>query len=771
MAISHILGYPRIGPNRELKKAVEDYWAGKSDRPQLLARAGQVRDANWQVQRLRGLDLVTCNDFSLYDHVLDAICMVGAAPRRFGYQGGPIDIDLYFAMARGRQDAVAMEMTKWFDTNYHYLVPELHAGMGFGRGAHKAIKEFQDARGQGLRAKSVLLGPVSLLLLGRTRESFDRFSLLGGLLEIYSHVIQDLARAGAEWVQLDEPVLALDLEPAVLDRFGPAYRQLREAAGSTRILLATYFGALDSNYEVARKLPVDALHLDLVRSQENFEAAIRSPLGDSMMLSAGLINGRNIWAADLGRCAERLDRLVKVYGKDRLLVAPSCSLLHVPVDVAGETQIAPQIRPSLAFANQKIDEIVALTRYVNDGRDAVAEALEANAKVMAEQARALGRHDADVQKRLSSLDAAMFRRPEPFADRLIKQQARLNLPVLPTTTIGSFPQTPDLRKRRQQVHKGQIPQEQYEEYLRQEIREVIALQEEVGLDVLVHGEFERTDMVEYFAEQLRGFLATENGWVQSYGSRCIRPPIIYGDVIRPRPMTVEWITYTQKQTQRPVKGMLTGPVTILQWSFVREDQPRKDTCMQIALAVRDEVADLEAAGIRVIQIDEPALREGLPLRKARWPEYLDWAVKAFRLASGVARPDTQVHTHMCYADFNDIIEAISELDADVISIENSRSQGQLLAAFRQFKYDKHIGPGVYDIHSPRVPSVPEILANIKASAAVLPPKQLWVNPDCGLKTRKYEEVLPALRNMVDAAKQARRELGTAHGAADTTQRA
>ena len=758
MAIGHILGYPRIGPNRELKSTIEDYWAGKLDRPQLFARAAQVRDANWRTQHQRGLDMITCNDFTLYDHVLDAICTIGAVPPRFGHQGGAVEVDLYFAMARGRQDAVAMEMTKWFDTNYHYIVPEWGPDMVFHHGTSKAIKELQDARAQGLHAKPVLLGPISLLLLGKQKEMFDRLTLLPPLLKVYADVIHGLARAGAEWIQIDEPVLALDLDAGVLDGFQPAYQQLREAAGGAKILLATYFGSLDTNYQVARNLPVDALHLDFVRSPENFDAALREPLPAAMMLSAGLVSGRNIWAANLARCTERLDRLVKVYGKDRLLVAPSCSLLHVPVDVENEKQIPDEVRGSLAFANQKIDEVVLLTRYVNRGRDAVAGALQTSEKVNAEEAQRLGRHDPRVRDRLSGLNESMFRRAEPFAERQPRQQARLSLPPLPTTTIGSFPQTPDLRKRRRQVHRGEISLQQYEEYLKEEIREVIALQEEIGLDVLVHGEFERTDMVEYFAEHLQGFLITENGWVQSYGTRCIRPPILHGDVSRLRPITVDWITYAQQQTKQPVKGMLTGPVTMLYWSFVREDQPKRDTCLQIALAIRDEVADLEAAGIRAIQIDEPALREGLPLRKAKWPEYLDWAVKAFRLAGGIARSETQVHTHMCYSDFNDIIEAISDLDADVISIENSRSDRELLRAFQQYKYDKQIGPGVYDIHSPRVPSQPEILANIKASAEVLSPRQLWINPDCGLKTRKFEEVLPALRNMVDAARQARREL-------------
>jgi 5-methyltetrahydropteroyltriglutamate--homocysteine methyltransferase len=739
------LGFPRIGADRELKKALEDFWASKLGEADLLATAKELRRRHWQWQQQAGIVHIPSNDFSLYDHVLDTIAMAGAVPRRYQSNDGMIDLKTYFAMARGSSEGAgvtAMEMTKWFDTNYHYIVPEFEPGQTFHLASTKVIGEFLEAKALGIHTRPVLLGPISFLLLGKSKSAaFDPISLLPALVPVYEEVLRRLRRAGADWVQIDEPCLVLDLAEPVRAAFARAYAKLSAAAAGTKILIAAYFESLHSNLATALALPVAGLHLDLVRGPGQLEAALAQAPSE-LILSLGVIDGRNIWKADLSRVLSLIEQAVRAISSGRVFVAPSCSLLHVPVDLDTETGLE-EIRDWLSFARQKLHEVTAIC--------AVTPALDANRASTERRRVSTVIHDAEVKQRLASFNGKNDQRANSYPVRRKKQQASLGLPLFPTTTIGSFPQTKEVRAARAARKAGKLAQHDYDSFLRQQMEQAVRFQEEVGLEVLVHGEFERNDMVEYFGEQLSGFAATSNGWVQSYGSRCVKPPIIFGDVKRLRPMTIEWSRFAQSLTAKPMKGMLTGPVTILQWSFVRDDQPRSETCRQIALAIRDEVADLEAAGIRIIQIDEPALREGLPLRKSDWPAYLAWAVEAFRLASSIAKDETQIHTHMCYAEFNDIIEAIGALDADVISIETSRSQMELLDAFARYRYPSEIGPGVYDIHSPRIPSIEEMFALLEKALAVLKPEQLWVNPDCGLKTRSWEEVRPALTAMVAAA--------------------
>ncbi len=763
------LGFPRIGLHRELKWAVEGYWAGHTSEAELLETARQLRVRHWRWQQEAGLDQIPSNDFSLYDHVLDTIALVGAVPERFGWRGDTVDLATYFAMARGVQEkelearglegtgVPPLEMTKWFDTNYHYLVPEFHPEQTFRLASTKPIDEYLEAKALGIETRPVLLGPVSFLLLGRaTASHFDQLMLLDRLLPVYAEVLRRLKEAGARYVEMDEPCLACDLPPDARQAYQQAYAMLSQPEHPA-LVLTTYFGGLEENLPLALSLPVAALHLDLVRAPEQLEPAL-AHLPEDRILSLGLVCGRNVWRTDLDAAASMLQRAVDVLGRERVWIGPSCSLLHVPIDLDAEPELDPEIRPWLAFARQKLEELVTLKRLINEGEAAVHDRLEAGRRARHERLTSPRRITPEVRRCLAALLPEMTRRGRPFAERYALQHARLKLPPLPTTTIGSFPQMDELRRRRAAFRRGELSQEAYEQFLEATIAETIARQEAIGLDVLVHGEPERSDMVEYFAEQLHGFLVTRNGWVQSYGTRCVRPPILYGDVARRGPMTVRWTTFAQRCTARPVKGILTGPVTILQWSFVRDDQPRADTCRQIALALRDEVADLEAAGIAVIQIDEPALREGLPLRRRDWPAYLEWAVECFRLASCVVRDETQIHTHMCYADFEDILEAIAALDADVISIEAARSRMALLDAFQRFRYPNAIGPGVYDIHSPRVPSVEEIEALLERALQVIPAERLWVNPDCGLKTRRWPEVEHALRHMVEAAHRLRARL-------------
>lgn len=764
MAISSTLGFPRMGVHRELKKALESYWAGKSSANDLRSVGKVLRMDHWVMQKRAGIHHIPSNDFSFYDHVLDTAAMLGAVPERYQWIGPEVDPDTYFAMARGvsqktgKKDVPTMEMTKWFDTNYHYIVPEFVKDQGFSLASSKPVAEFLEAKSLGIPTRPVLLGPVSFLLLGKMKEpGADPLLLLDRVLPIYEDVLRRLAESGADWVQIDEPMLVLEARPAVRQAFVSAYERLAQVSFSLRILVATYFAGLGMNMHTALRLPVAALHLDLVRAPEQLEPALKEIPAD-LMLSLGVVDGRNIWKSDLHRALNLVDRAASSISKERILIAPSCSLLHSPVDLDEEKHLDGELRNWLAFAKQKLEEVVALERALSGGRDAVNEFLAANESAMRTRKESARIHNAGVKQRGAAVTEAMFVRRRPHADRKKIQQQRLKLPLFPTTTIGSFPQTKDVREARAAHKAGKRNDVSYEAFLRAQTEDAIRFQEQVGLDVLVHGEFERNDMVEYFGEQLAGFVATENGWVQSYGSRCVKPPVIYGDIFRKGPITVGWSKYAQSLTVKPMKGMLTGPVTILQWSFVRDDQPRSETCRQIAMAIRDEVSDLEAAGIAVIQIDEPALREGLPLLRFEWADYLSWAVDCFRLASSSVRDETQIHTHMCYAEFQDIIEAVAQMDADVISIETSRSQMELLDTFAHYNYPNDIGPGVYDIHSPRVPPTEEMVALLRKAARVLSPQQLWVNPDCGLKTRRWEEVRPALVAMVSAARTLRTEL-------------
>ena len=764
MATASNLGFPRIGAHRELKRAVEGYWKGDLSKDELRDSARALRASHWSTQQDLGLDVVPSNDFSYYDQVLDACAMVGAVPERFPWGGDTVDLDTYFAMARGLQEkdlegegsgVQAMEMTKWFDTNYHYIVPEFSRDTDFSLSSTKVIDEYEEAKAHGVETRPVLIGPVSFLLLGKTQEDgLDALALLDDLLPVYAEVLQALADAGADAVQLDEPTLVLDLSDEERAAFTQAYEALADAA-DLDLHVATYFGGLEDNLPTALDLPIDALHLDLDRGAGQLQAALDHGVPDDLALSLGVVDGRNVWRADLDSLLETVQAAVDALGTDRVLVGPSCSLLHVPVDLDTEPALSDDMKRWFAFAAQKVEEIVALAERV-DGNEEATEALFEKSRA-ARKARAQSDwiNDDGVQDRVAGIDASMTERDAPHAQRAPLQREALDLPTLPTTTIGSFPQTDDVRRMRAQYKKEEITQDEYEAFIEEQIAETIAAQEEIGLDVLVHGEPERGDMVEHFGRQLDGFLFTENGWVQSYGTRCVRPPIIAGDVSRPEPMTTRWLSFANEQTDQPVKGMLTGPVTMLQWSFVRDDQPRAETCRQIALAIRDEVVDLEDAGVQAIQIDEPAFREGLPLRESQWDDYLDWAVECFRLASCGVDDETQIHTHMCYSEFNDIIEAIADMDADVISVEASRSKMELLDSFDEFDYPNEIGPGVYDIHSPRVPTVEEMESLIRKALDVLDPEQMWVNPDCGLKTRRWVEVRPALENMVQAAENAR----------------
>ena len=764
MTAAAVHGYPRIGRERELKRATERYWAGRASADELLSTGRELRLAAWQRMRAAGIDLIPSNTFSFYDHVLDAAALVGAVPPRYRWGGGQVDIDTYFAMARGAQrdqlDVTAMEMTKWFDTNYHYIVPELGPQTRFRVSSQKPLDEYREARDAGIETVPVLLGPLSLLVLSKSPDDpgFDRLSLLPGLLDVYAEVLRGLASAGALWVQLDEPVLVQDRDPRELAALPGAYEALAASSGDARLLVQTYFGDVDEAFHTLRGLPVAGIGLDFRRGRRNAELVRRHGLGGKHLV-AGVVDGRNIWRADLRAALGELRGLRAVVGEDRLIVGSSCSLLHVPIDAAREGELDGELGAWLAFADQKIEEVATLARALDDPEDEEVRARLAESGRVAEARRASQQaREPAVRDRLQATTDAAYRRATPATERRAVQQRRLGLPLLPTTTIGSFPQTPELRRARRQRDSGDIDDEAYEGVIESAIEQVIRLQEEIGLDVLVHGEPERGDMVEHFGRELDGFAFTRFGWVQSYGSRYVKPPVIYGDVARPGEMTVRWSRFAQSLTERPVKGMLTGPVTILNWSFVRDDQPRAETCRQIALAIRDETIALEAAGISVIQIDEPALREGLPLRRSDWTAYLAWAVACFRLATSGVADETQIHTHMCYAEFNDIIEAISDLDADVISIENARSGAELLRVFSEHAYQKGIGPGVYDIHSPRVPPADEMAERLREALGALPAPLVWVNPDCGLKTRGYPETEPALRHMVAAARAVRAEL-------------
>ena len=753
MTISQNLGFPRIGERRELKKATEAYWKGDLDYAGLEATGAELRRANWAKQKAAGIDLIPSNDFSFYDQVLGLSCLIGNVPSRFGWDGQAMNIDVAFDMARGTDDAIACEMTKWFDTNYHYIVPEFTRDTTFGLVGTKIFDEFAEAKAQGIVTKPVIVGPATYLTLGKVTDGSDlnKFDLADELIAIYVQIAERLAEQGAEWLQIDEPIFSLDLNDAQREVVRKAYDALAGVAG-IKIMVANYFGALADNRELFVSLPVAALHIDGVRGVEEVEA-VAARLSDDKLLSVGIVDGRNIWKTDLTRALDRLQPVLGELGSERLIVAPSCSLLHCPVTLRSEHKLDDELLNWLAFAEEKLDEIVFLARAANGKVDK--DMLAANAAAMVDRANSTRIHDSAVKNRVANTGAADYKRFSAYPERAEKQQAKLDLPAFPTTTIGSFPQTAQVRKARAAHKRGDMNDADYDAFLEAQIAEAVTMQEAMGFDMLVHGEFERNDMVEYFGEQLAGYAFTKFGWVQSYGTRYVKPPIIFGDVSRPEPMTVKWSKYAQSLTDKPMKGMLTGPVTMVQWAFVRDDQPRSETVKQVALAIRDEVCDLEAAGLAAIQIDEAAFREGLPLRRSEWAEYLDWASASFRLTAGGVADDTQVHTHMCYSEFNDIIEAIAAMDADCISIETSRSQMELLDAFVKFQYPNEIGPGVYDIHSPRVPAKAEMIALLEKATEVLPPERIWVNPDCGLKTRGWAEVRPALEHMVDAARELR----------------
>ncbi|KAG2690030.1 hypothetical protein I3760_09G168000 [Carya illinoinensis] len=763
---SHIVGYPRMGPKRELKFALESFWDGKSSAEDLKKVAADLRSSIWKQMAGAGIKYIPSNTFSYYDQVLDTTAMLGAVPPRYGWNGGEIGFETYFSMARGNASVPAMEMTKWFDTNYHFIVPELGPDVKFSYASHKAVDEYKEAKALGVDTVPVLIGPASYLLLSKpakgVEKTFPLLSLLGKILPIYKEVISELKGAGASWIQFDEPTLVMDLDSHKLKAFTDAYTELESSLSGLNVLVETYFADVPAEaYKALTSLKgVTGYGFDFVRGSNTLDL-IKGKFPKGKYLFAGVVDGRNIWANDLAASLGTLQALEGIVGKEKLVVSTSTSLLHTAVDLFNETKLDKEIKSWLAFAAQKVLEVNALAKALSGHKDEVAF-FSANAAALASRKSSPRVTNEDVQKAAAALKGSDHRRATNVSTRLDAQQKKLNLPILPTTTIGSFPQTIELRRVRREYKAKKISEDEYVKAIKEEINKVVKLQEELDIDVLVHGEPERNDMVEYFGEQLSGFAFTVNGWVQSYGSRCVKPPIIYGDVSRPNPMTVFWSSTAQSMTARPMKGMLTGPVTILNWSFVRNDQPRFETCYQIALAIKDEVEDLEKAGINVIQIDEAALREGLPLRKSEQAFYLDWAVHSFRITNCGVNDTTQIHTHMCYSNFNDIIHSIIDMDADVITIENSRSDEKLLSVFREgVKYGAGIGPGVYDIHSPRIPSTEEIADRINKMLAVLETNILWVNPDCGLKTRKYAEVKPALKNMVAAAKLLRSQLASA----------
>jgi 5-methyltetrahydropteroyltriglutamate--homocysteine methyltransferase len=761
MAVAHSLGFPRIGRDRELKKAQEAFWKGELDEAGLLAVGRDLRKAHWDVQKQAGIELLPAGDFAWYDQVLTHSLMFGVIPERFRPADGQATLHTLFAMARGVSDsccggAHAQEMTKWFDTNYHYLVPEFSADQHFHLGWDQLFDEVKEARELGHSVKPVIIGPLTYLWLGKAKGGeFDKLDLLDRLLPLYGQIFQRLAELGVEWVQIDEPILVLDLPQAWKNAFERAYNQIQR--DPLKKLLATYFGGLEENLGLAANLPVDGLHIDLVRAPEQYPT-ILDRLPAYKVLSLGVVNGRNVWRCDLEKTLATLQHAHERLG-DRLWVAPSCSLLHSPVDLGREDQLDAELKSWLAFAVQKCAEVAVLAQAVDQPDAAnVRAALAESRAVQAARAASPRIHKPAVQARVAAITARDSQRQLPFAQRIEQQRAGLNLPLFPTTTIGSFPQTASIRLARQSYKQGKLSEAEYVEAMHSEIRHAVEVQEHLGLDVLVHGEAERNDMVEYFAEQLDGYAFTRFGWVQSYGSRCVKPAVIVGDLSRPHAMTVEWIRYAQGLTRKVMKGMLTGPVTMLMWSFPREDVSREAQARQLALAIGDEVLDLEAAGIRIVQIDEAAFREGLPLRQAQWQSYLDWATEAFRLCAAGVRDETQIHTHMCYSEFNDVIESIAAMDADVITIETSRSDMELLEAFEAFDYPNEIGPGVYDIHSPRVPDASEMANLLRKAARRIPAERLWVNPDCGLKTRGWAETEAALIHMVAAARQLRAEL-------------
>ncbi|MFC5447455.1 5-methyltetrahydropteroyltriglutamate--homocysteine S-methyltransferase [Paenibacillus aestuarii] len=755
MAISSNLGYPRIGVDREWKKALEGFWAGKIDETTFTQQLQDIRLNHLRIQQAKGIDLLAVNDFSRYDHILDTAVMFGIVPKRFQYEGGIVPLSVYYGIARGTKEATASEMTKWFNTNYHYIVPEL-GGVEPQLTENQPLQAYREAKEKlGIEGKPVIVGPLTFLKLSKGFAANETDTWLDKLLPLYVQVLSELAAEGVQWVQIDEPILVTKLSVEDVERLKKVYATLTAAVPSLNIMLQTYFEAVE-NYQDIVSLPVKGIGLDLVHGQSGNLSHIRQyGFPSDKVLGAGVIDGRGIWRADLNEKLALLGELGELVTSDRLFVQPSCSLLHVPVSTARETKLAAELQGALAFANEKLDELVLLTKAITQEADAVREQLQAADKALKQLKDSAARNRRDVQEVVAAVAGQEPQRSKPFAERHADQQAQWRLPLFPTTTIGSFPQTAEVRKARQLWRKGEWSNEQYDAFIREEIDTWVKLQQEIGIDVLVHGEFERTDMVEFFGEKLEGFAFTQNGWVQSYGSRCVKPPVIYGDVAFAEPMTVAETVYAQSQTERPVKGMLTGPITIMNWSFVRDDIPREQVAYQLAFALRQEVESLEHAGIGMIQVDEPAVREGLPLKEADQAEYLAWAVKAFRITTCTVKETTQIHTHMCYCEFHDMIDSIEAMDADVISIETSRSHGELIHSFEENTYELGIGLGVYDIHSPRVPSVEEMEGMIDRALRVLNPKLFWINPDCGLKTRGSEETVASLRNMVAAAQLAR----------------
>ncbi|WP_304335030.1 5-methyltetrahydropteroyltriglutamate--homocysteine S-methyltransferase [Conchiformibius steedae] len=751
----HLSGYPRIGAKRELKFAVEAFWKGDKTEAELQAVAADIRRGNWATQKAAGADLLPVGDFSFYDQVLDLLCTLGAIPKRFGFDPAKLTLPEYFQLARGNATQFAMEMTKWFDTNYHYIVPEWHADTEFSVNAQNLIAQIKEAKAQGHDIKPTLLGPVTLLWLGKAKgEGFKRISLLPKLLPVYAQLLRELAAEGVDWIQIDEPILSADADANWIKAVETAYKELTNTG--VRIIIGTYFASVAEHLNLLKALPVHGVHIDAVRAPEQLDVFVAN-WPENKVLSVGLIDGRNVWRANLSKVIDTLKPVQEKLGNN-LWIAPSCSLLHSPQDLAVEEKLDPEIKNWMAFAAQKLVELGVVKQALAHGKDSVKEAIAASDAAVADRATNKKIHNEAVQKRVAELPEGADQRKSPFAERIKAQQAWMNLPVLPTTTIGSFPQTTEIRQARAAFKKGELSAADYDAAMKKEIAYCVEVQEKLELDVPVHGEAERNDMVEYFGEQLAGYCFSQFGWVQSYGSRCVKPPIIFGDVSRPEPMTVYWSQYAQTLTKRPMKGMLTGPVTMFKWSFVRDDVPLSVVAKQIALALNDEVLDLEKAGIKVIQIDEPAIREAMPLKKAQWDEYLAWACEAFRLSSTGAEDSTQIHTHMCYSEFNDILPAIASMDADVITIETSRSDMELLTAFGDFKYPNDIGPGVYDIHSPRVPTAAEVEHLLRKAMEVVPVERLWVNPDCGLKTRGWKETIEQLEVMMDVTKKLRAEL-------------
>jgi 5-methyltetrahydropteroyltriglutamate--homocysteine methyltransferase len=755
MALKHNLGFPRVGMKRELKFALESYWKGELSRQELITLGKQLRAQNWSIQS--NLDLVPVGDFSFYDQVLDLSFMLGNLPNRVrDYTGDKLDN--YFRLARGRSvansgatlsdDGVAAgEMTKWFDTNYHYIVPEFTSNSDFKLDATILMNQITEVQSKSLKPKPVVISPVTYLWLGKSKDNSNKLELLDRLLPVYEELFEKFEQAGVEWVQVDEPILVTELEKPWQEAIKQAYHYLSK--GKVKILLATYFGTLAENFEVISELPIDGLHIDAINAMDEIEK-ISNQLPKNRILSIGVINGRNIWKTDLNKTLDWLEPISKSFGEN-LWIAPSCSLLHTPVDLDSETKLNPEIKNWLAFSKQKLDELQILALALRGGREAVASELAENKAAIQSRTNSPLVHNPRVQEALSKIKPELGARTSDYKQRALKQSAIFNLPKYPTTTIGSFPQTTEIRQTRSQFKSGAISEAVYKKTMEAEIARSVREQEKLELDVLVHGEAERNDMVEYFGEQLNGYTFSQFGWVQSYGSRCVKPPILFGDISRPKAITVGWSSYAQSLTKKPMKGMLTGPVTILNWSFVRDDQPRSVSCYQLALAMRDEVLDLEKAGIKIIQIDEAALREGLPLRKSQWKQYLNWAIESFRITANGVKDETQIHTHMCYSEFNDIIESIAQMDADVITIETSRSDMELLDVFDKFKYPNEIGPGVYDIHSPNIPTIEHVVNLMKKAEGRIPAERLWINPDCGLKTRQWAEVIPALKNLVEAA--------------------